>query len=145
MASTYSGRAFPDITVGLPLGAEGGAGEGVKAPEGGFFKGSALKRDLDIILGKGPKGAKVSPGVTAFIGMMLAQWLMGQVQKPMMQRIQAQGIRGQAEAMTPENMYYRAMLPTTQAEAMSGKEALVNYLMGTAGPSLARGETLIGR
>jgi hypothetical protein len=42
-------------------------------------------------------------------------------------------------------MIYQALLPQSQAQAQLSNEALMRQLLGVTGPSLASGETRIGR
>lgn len=92
----------------------------------------------------GPGGIRKTAGSVAL-------WLaLGQILNTMTQGaergIRREAIRGQAELATPENLYYQAALPTVQAEEEQARQALFAQISGgVIGPSLARGERLIGR
>lgn len=61
------------------------------------------------------------------------------------QNVRREAIRSQAELATPENLYYQASLPSAQAEEEQARQALLAHLSGgVIGPSLARGERLVG-
>lgn len=59
--------------------------------------------------------------------------------------IQREGLQQQAEMTTPENLYYQAALPQAKEEETMARSALLAQLSGgVIGPTLARGERLIG-
>ena len=60
--------------------------------------------------------------------------------------VQRDAMQDQAEMATPENLYYQASLPTAQAEEEQARNALMTHMSGgILGPSVAKGERLIGR
>jgi hypothetical protein len=60
--------------------------------------------------------------------------------------IQQDAMQDQAEMATPENLYYQASLPTARAEEEQARNALMTHMSGgILGPSVAKGERLIGR
>jgi len=59
--------------------------------------------------------------------------------------IQKTALRSQSELASPENLYYQAALPQAQAEEETARQALFSQILGgVTGPTLARGERLIG-
>ena len=62
-----------------------------------------------------------------------------------MRGIQREGLRSQAEMITPENLYMQAAQPQAQEEESMARQALFSQLSGgVLGPQLAKGEYLIG-
>jgi len=62
-----------------------------------------------------------------------------------MRNIQREGLRSQAEMVTPENLYFQAAQPQAQAEESMAQQALFSQLSGgVLGPQLAKGEYQIG-
>ncbi|KKL10486.1 hypothetical protein LCGC14_2555320 [marine sediment metagenome] len=62
-----------------------------------------------------------------------------------MRNIQKEGLRSQAEMVTPENLYFQAAQPQAQEEESMARQALFTQLSGgVLGPSLAKGEYMIG-
>ena len=57
--------------------------------------------------------------------------------------LQIESLESQAESLNPEDMMYQAMMSQSQDEEKFARQQLVNQLMGTTGPSLARGEERI--
>ena len=129
--------------MAYPIGP--GAGPGVEAAE---ILGSQGIGDKGAgILGKA-KGITTSQ-VGKFGRGMLAWWLGQKLLDTINQqqdiRIQRQGLRSQAEMVTPESLYYQAALPQAQEEESMAKMALMQQLSGgVIGPSLAKGEYQIG-
>jgi len=109
--------------------------------------------DIEALVGGGTKTSKLGgmmqgPGVKqAGLWLMLpwlAQKYLNTRNKSKMRDIEIEGMQGQAEAMSPENLYYQASLPQAQQEEESARQALMSQIMGgVIGPSLARGETQI--
>jgi len=95
------------------------------------------------IMGKVVKGAKrFGPEM---IGWYLLDKFLSTRHTRKMQNIQIQGMRGGAEASSPENLYYQASLPQAQQEEEMARSALLSQLSGgVIGPSLAKGERMIG-
>jgi hypothetical protein len=106
----------------------------------------------------GPVGAKAKglgdilsrPGVKQAGGYMFGAWLVDKILKAThergMRNIQREGLRGQAEMITPENLYFQAAQPQAQAEESQARQALFSQLSGgILGPSLAKGEIMIGQ
>lgn len=60
-------------------------------------------------------------------------------------RLQQEAIQSQGRSVTPESLYYQAALPQAQLEESEARQSLMSHLSGgVLGPSLARGERLIG-
>ncbi len=57
--------------------------------------------------------------------------------------LQIESLESRAESLNPEDMMYQAMMSQSQDEEKFARQQLVNQLMGTTGPSLARGEERI--
>jgi hypothetical protein len=99
----------------------------------------------NIFKGKEGMGKTMGAGL---LGLILYQYitqiLEGRKESKMM-NLQAGGMREQAEAIDPQAMMYQAMIPQQQASQQLAQEALIRQLLGTTGPSLARGESLVGR
>jgi len=110
-----------------------------------------LYQDMLTKTGKPPMslGGKIAKGAKRFgpemIGWyLLDKFLAGRHDKKM-QNIQMQGMREGAEASSPENLYYQASLPQAQQEEEMARSALLSQMSGgVIGPSLARGEKMIG-
>jgi hypothetical protein len=91
----------------------------------------------------GSKGAKV--GIGSLIAWMALDKLLAANRERAERGIQKEAIRGQTALASPENLYYQASLPTAQEEEEQARQALFQQILGgVAGPSLARGERLIG-
>lgn len=93
---------------------------------------------------KSLKGAAKSfgPGLVAWL--MLDKFLESRHQTKM-QEIELKGMANQAAGMSKDNLYYQAALPQAQQEEQAAKQALFAQLSGgIIGPSLARGERMIG-
>jgi len=95
------------------------------------------------LMGKVAKGAKrFGPEMIGWY--LLDKFLSGRHEKKM-QDIQMQGMREGAEASSAENLYYQASLPQAQQEEEVARSALLSQLSGgVIGPSLAKGERMIG-
>lgn len=119
-AETY----YADSLFGPDPGAAGAGGKGLMSKLGGA-------------------GAK---GIGA---QLLGFWLLNKYlqtrHESKLGNIQIEGMRQQAESMTPENLYYQAALPQAQEEESMARQALLTQLSGgVLGPSLAKGERMIG-
>lgn len=115
-----------------PTEAEAMTAVGASTPKGGIF--SKLKG------AKGLKGAGAQ-----MLGFLLLQRLMNLPAEAGERNVQREAIRAQGASMTPENLYYQAALPQAQEEEDMARQALFSHLSGgVIGPSLAKGERLIG-
>jgi len=102
----------------------------------------------------GGMGGKVGgllnrPGIKGMGAGVFATWLLNKIlqtgHETGMRNIQREGLRSQAEMITPESLYFQAAQPTAQAEEAQARQALFSQLSGgVLGPSLAKGEYLIG-
>lgn len=99
---------------------------------------------------KGKAGGLLSkPGIKGAGMGVFATWLLNKVLQTKhetgMRNIQREGLRSQAEMVTPENLYYQAAQPQAQQEESMARTAMLNQLSGgVLGPSLAKGEYLVG-
>ena len=80
---------------------------------------------------------------------VFATWLLQKIlqtgHETGMRNIQKEGLRSQAEMITPENLYMQAAQPQAQEEETMARNALFQQLSGgVLGPSLAKGEYMIG-
>jgi len=97
------------------------------------------------------KGLLSSPGIKGMGAGIFATWLLNKIlqtgHETGMRNIQREGLRSQAEMVTPENLYYQATQPQAQAEESMARQALFSQLSGgVLGPSqLAKGEYMIGQ
>lgn len=94
-------------------------------------------------------GLLSKPGIKGAGMGVFATWLLNKVLQTKhetgMRNIQREGLRSQAEMVTPENLYYQAAQPQAQQEESMARTAMLNQLSGgVLGPSLAKGEYLIG-
>ena len=90
-----------------------------------------------------------SPGVKGMGAGIFATWLLQKLlqtgHEAGMRGIQREGLRSQAEMITPENLYFQAVQPQAQQEESMARQALMTQLTGgVLGPSLAKGEYVIG-
>ena len=120
-------EAYYDKLFGPETGV-GGAGGGIKGAAGGFL---------------------ARPGVKGMGAGIFATWLLNKIlqtgHETGMRNIQREGLRSQAEMVTPENIYYQAAQPQAQEEESMARQALFSQLSGgVLGPQLAKGEYLIG-
>jgi hypothetical protein len=123
--------AYYDSLFGAEAGAVPGVGSGGGSGAGGV--GGLLSRP-------GVKGA----GIGIFATWLLNKMLQTKHQSGM-RDIQRQGIRSQAEMVTPENLYFQAAQPQAEREETMAHQALMTQLSGgVLGPSLAKGEYLVG-
>jgi len=131
MASAEAEKYYTELFGPL----EGEAGAASAAGMVGAGKGGILKS-----LKKGAK--RFGPEMIGWY--LLDKFLAGRHDKKM-QNIQMQGMREGAEASSPENLYYQASLPQAQQEEDMARSALLSQMSGgVIGPSLARGEKMIG-
>ena len=126
----------------MPAGSEAyydqlfGPEVGVGGPGGGGLKGIA-------------KGGMSNPMLKSAGMGIFATWLMNKIlqtgHESGMRNIQREGLRSQAEMITPENLYMQAAQPQAQEEESQARSALMSQLSGgVIGPSLAKGEFQIG-
>ena len=90
-----------------------------------------------------------SPGVKGMGAGIFTTWLLQKLlqtgHEAGMRGIQREGLRSQAEMITPENLYFQAVQPQAQQEESMARQALMTQLTGgVLGPSLAKGEYMIG-
>jgi len=98
---------------------------------------------------EGLGGLLARPGVKGLGAGVFATWLLNKIlqtgHETGMRGIQRAGLREQGEMITPENLYFQAAQPEAQAEESMARTALFSQLSGgVLGPSLAKGEYLIG-
>ena len=129
--------------MAYPIGP--GAGPGVEAAD--ILGSQGIGDKASGILGKA-KGITTGQ-VGKFGGGMLAWWLGQKLLDTINQQqdigIQRQGLRSQANMVTPESLYYQAALPQAQREESMAHQALMTQLTGgVLGPQLAKGEYQIG-
>jgi len=115
------------------FGPEAGAMEATGGAGGGGKVGGLLAR----------------PGIKGLGAGVFATWLLNKLlqtgHETGMRNIQREGLRSQAEMMTPENLYFQAAQPEAQEEERMARTALFSQLSGgVLGPSLAKGEYMIG-
>lgn len=97
----------------------------------------------------GAAGLLSRPGVKGIGAGVFMTWLLNKVlqttHETKMRGIQKAGLREQGEMITPENLYFQAAQPQAQAEESMARTALFSQLSGgVLGPSLAKGEMMIG-
>ena len=103
----------------------------------------------DTGLTGGIGGLLAKPGVKGVGAGIFASWLLQKILQTThetgMRGIQREGLRSQAEMVTPESLYYQAAQPTAQVEESQARQALFSQLSGgVLGPQLAKGEYMIG-
>lgn len=141
MAGAYAnampgGGTTPDILSLLSVVGQGAPTVApAKSPKG-------VKSWLSSMMAGG-KGAKAGIGGAAALiamqGIINAMGTHGQ------ESLSREAIASQTRATTPEDLYYQAALPSAQQEEASAREALLQHMSGgLIGPSLAKGERLIG-
>ena len=94
-------------------------------------------------------GMLAKPGIKGVGAGIFATWLLQKLlqttHETKMRGIQQEGLRSQAEMITPENLYFQAAQPAAQEEESMARQALFTQLSGgVLGPQLAKGEFLIG-
>lgn len=100
-------------------------------------------------LGGGIGGLLARPGIKGVGAGIFATWLLNKIMQTRhqtgMRAIQREGLRSQAEMITPESLYFQAAQPQVQQEESMARQALFSQLSGgVLGPSLAKGEYMIG-
>lgn len=100
-------------------------------------------------VGAKAKGLLSSPGVKGAGAGIFLTWLINKVlqtgHETGMRNIQREGLRSQAEMVTPENLYMQAAQPQAREEESMARTALFQQLSGgVLGPQLAKGEYMIG-
>ena len=103
----------------------------------------------DAGLTGGIGGLLAKPGVKGVGAGIFATWLLNKIMQTGhetgMRNIQREGLRSQAEMVTPENLYFQAAQPAAQEEESMARQALFSQLSGgVLGPQLAKGEMMIG-
>jgi len=98
---------------------------------------------------KGLSGLLAGPDIKKAGGYMFGAWLLNKLiqagHERGMRNIQREGLRSQAEMITPENLYFQAAQPQAQEEETMARTALFQQLSGgVLGPQLAKGEYMIG-
>ncbi len=101
-------------------------------------------------LGAGIKGLLKSPAVRgvggSIAGFMALEQLLGTYNRGADREVQSEAIQMQAEAASPESLYQQAALPQARQEEDMARQMLLQQLSGgVTGPSVGRGERLIGR
>ena len=99
--------------------------------------------------GGGVGGLLARPGVKGLGAGVFATWLLNKIlqtgHETGMRNIQKEGLRSQAELVTPENLYMQAAQPLAQEEESMARQALFTQLSGgVLGARLAKGEYMIG-
>ena len=94
-------------------------------------------------------GLLAKPGIKGLGAGVFATWLLNKIlqtgHETGMRYIQREGLRSQAEMVTPENLYMQAAQPQAQEEESMARQALYSQLSGgVLGRSLAKGEYMIG-
>ena len=91
---------------------------------------------------KGPTAKHL--GATT-LGALMFQRLLGLPSEIGKRNLRREAIQQQAGMVDPESLYLQAALPQAQEEESMARQALFTQLTGgMIGPTLARGETLIG-
>lgn len=122
-----------------PIGPGAGPGVGIGGIPGGDVPGGIMGQIKGISTGT---VGKYGGGILAW---WLAQKILGTINQMQDIGIQRQGLRSRAEMITPQSLYSRAALPRAQEEESMARTALFQQLSGgILGPSLAKGEMMIG-
>jgi len=95
------------------------------------------------------KAGMQRPGIKQAAGGLFAYWLLNKLMQTHHERgmrgIQKASLRSQAEMITPESLYFQAAQPQALQEEAMARQALTAQLTGgVLGPSLAKGEYMIG-
>ncbi len=119
-----------------------------EAMAGGGMLPESIAPAATGVMGKA-KGFLSGPGIKGAGVAMFTTWLLDKILKTGhetgMRNIQREGLRGQAELITPENLYYQAAQPQAAEEESMARQALFAQLSGgVLGPQLAKGEFSIG-
>lgn len=136
------------IEGATPVGSGGGGiGPGSVAGQAVGGGGAAATGGIGKALSS-LKGGGGGIGWGPWIYLLLAQLGIGSLMKKghqmKMMDIETQAMGSMAEAITPESMYYKAMLPKAQEQNQMAQAFLLQQLLGGGGPQLATGEELIG-
>ena len=118
--------------------------DGVGLPDEELFTGAVGGRAGKL------GGLLSSPGVKGAGAGIFLTWLLNKVlqttHETKMRGIQRASLREQGEMITPESLYFQAAQPPAQEEESMARQALFTQLSGgVLGPSLAKGEYLIGQ
>ena len=116
-------------------------------PDEELFAGAVSGKPGGMAGGIG--GLLSRPGVKGIGAGIFATWLLNKIlqtgHETGMRNIQREGLRSQAEMITPENLYFQAAQPQAREEETMAHQALMTQLTGgVLGPQLAKGEYLIG-
>ncbi len=91
----------------------------------------------------GTAGGKLSIG--SLVGMFIMDKLLQTRHEQGIQNIQLEGMKRQEELVTSENLLGQAALPAAQEEESMARNALLMQLSGgVLGPTVARGNRMIG-
>ncbi len=117
--------------------------DGVGLPDAELFAGPVGDKAGGI------GGMLARPGIKGVGAGIFATWLLQKIlqtgHETGMRGIQKEGLRSQAEMVTPENLYFQAAQPAAQEEESMARQALFTQLSGgVLGPQLAKGEYMIG-
>lgn len=124
----------------MPDFSPGAAATGIPSAASKLGDLTSLDKAKNFLTGPGAKGAGAG---------IFATWLLNKIlqtgHETGLRNIQREGLRSQAELVTPENLYYQAAQPAAQAEETQARQALFAQLSGgVLGPQLAKGEFSIG-
>jgi len=118
---------------------------GGQSPVGGAAKGATgmVGGLMDKAKGGGLAGYK--PWLVLMLVQMGLGHLLKQGHQQRMMGLQTSALEEQAEAQTPESMYYQAMMPEADQESQLAQMLLLSQLGGgNQAPQLASGEERIG-
>jgi hypothetical protein len=120
---------------------------GMGLPDEELFAGAVSGKPGGMAGGVG--GLLARPGIKGVGAGIFATWLLNKIlqttHETKMRGIQREGLRSQAEMITPESLYFQAAQPAAQEEESMARQALFQQLSGgVLGPSLAKGEYMIG-
>ena len=121
--------------------------DGIGLPDEELFAGAVSGKPGGMAGGIG--GLLARPGIKSaglgVFGAWLLQKILQTTHETGMRGIQQEGLRGQAESITPESLYFQAAQPAAQEEESQARTALFQQLSGgVLGPQLAKGEYQIG-
>ena len=117
------------------------------------------RRAAEAATGLAVKGAKTiqekgprimdflkSPAAKGIASTLALEQLLGSYNKRADRGVQSEALQMQGEASTPESLYVQAALPQARQEESMARQMLMQQLSGgVTGPSVGRGERLIGR
>lgn len=113
---------------------------------GGSGAASAAPKGMKSWLKSAMKGGTGKSALGGMAGYAILQYLMNAGEGIQQQSFARKEMDLQKEVMTPEALYYQAALPQAKAEEEQARTALLTQMSGgLIGPSLAKGERLIGR